>query len=37
MDSMVGNHGHAYRLLEQMDFPEDLVLNHSVEILKKYV
>lgn len=37
VDSMVGNHGHAYRLLEQMDFPEDLVLNHSVEILKKYV
>lgn len=37
VDTMVGNHGHAYRLLNQVDFPAELVLNHSVEIFERYV
>lgn len=33
----VGNHAYAYRLLDEMDFPEELIVNRSVEEYKKYI
>lgn len=36
VDTMVGEHSLAYTLLEQISFPENLVLNSSVELLKKW-
>lgn len=36
-DSAIGEFYMARELLEEIDFPEELVLNHSVEMLKKYV
>lgn len=36
-DSAIGEFHMARELLEEIDFPEELVLNHSVEMLKKYV
>ncbi len=33
----VGGHGYADKLLEEMDFPEELVVNRSVEEYKKYI
>lgn len=35
VDQLVGRHDHAYALLEEIDFPEELVVNRSVEELKK--
>jgi len=37
VDTDVGRHEEALRLLEEMSFPEQLVVNRSVEELKKYV
>ena len=37
IDTDVGNHSYAQALFQEMDFPEELVLNRSVEELKKYV
>lgn len=37
VDTDVGRHEEALRLLEEMNFPEELVVNRSVEELKKYV
>ena len=36
MDIDVGNHQRALDLLEEVHFPEELVVNRSVEELKKY-
>lgn len=36
-DASIGEFQMARSLLEEIDFPEELVLNHSVEMLKKYV
>ncbi len=36
-ETFVGNHESAENLCKQMDFPEELVVNRSVEELKKYV
>lgn len=33
----VGNHEYSDRLLEEMDFPENLIVNRSVEEYKKYI
>ena len=33
----VGNHQYADRLLDEMDFPEHLIVNRSVEEYKKYI
>ena len=32
----VGGHDYAYELLKAMDFPEELVVNRSVEEYKTY-
>lgn len=37
VDTDVGRHDEALELLEEMNFPENLVVNRSVEELKKYV
>lgn len=37
VDTSVGRHDYAYQLLEELDFPEHLVVNTSVEMLKMYV
>lgn len=37
VDTQVGNHEAAYQLIQECGFPEELVLNQSVELLKKYV
>lgn len=37
VDQLVGRHKEAYSLMEEMHFPEDLVVNTSVEKLKKYL
>lgn len=37
MDYLVGNHEYAYDFLKEMDFPEELVVNRSVEELKKWL
>ena len=37
VDTDVGRHDEALQLLEEMNFPERLVVNRSVEELKKYV
>lgn len=37
IDTEVGNHDQAQKLLEQVDFPEELVINRSVDEFKKYV
>ena len=36
-DYLVGNHVYAERILEELGFPETLVVNRSVEEFKKYV
>lgn len=36
-DTLIGEFDMARALLEEICFPEELVLNHSVEMLKKYV
>lgn len=36
-DTLIGEFDMARALLEEISFPEELVLNHSVEMLKKYV
>lgn len=36
-DTLIGGFDCARALLEEMDFPEELVLNHSVDALKGYV
>ena len=36
-DAAIGEFQMARGLLEEISFPEELVLNHSVEMLKKYV
>lgn len=36
-DTLVGNHAYGQRIIEEMDFPQELVLNRSVQELKKYV
>jgi putative hydrolase len=36
-DDLVGNHKYVEELLKEIDFPEELVVNRSVEELKKYV
>lgn len=33
----VGNHFRAYNLLRQVDFPPELVVNHSMEALSQYI
>lgn len=35
-DTEIGNHASAYQLLEETDFPENLVLNTSVSLFLKY-
>lgn len=37
VDTDVGRHDAALQLLEELNFPEELVVNRSVEELKKYV
>lgn len=37
MDYLVGNHGFAYELLKEVDFPEQLVVNQSADMLKKWL
>lgn len=37
IDSAVGGHEFAEKLLKDLDFPEELVVNHSVEELKRFV
>lgn len=37
IDTEVGNHDQAQKLLDQLDFPEELVVNRSVDEFKKYV
>lgn len=37
VDTQVGNHQYAYDLLETCNFPQELVLNQSVESLKKHI
>lgn len=37
VDTDVGNHAEAESMLKQMDFPEELIINRSIEELKKYV
>ena len=37
VDLDVGRHDEALKLLEEIDFPEELVVNRSVEELRKYV
>jgi len=37
MDIDVGNHGYVQQLLEEVQFPEELVVNRSAAELKKYV
>lgn len=36
-DTLIGKFDMARALLEEIDFPEELVLNSSVEMLKKYI
>ena len=37
MDSLVGSHQYVQKILEELQFPEELVVNRSVEVFKKYV
>lgn len=37
IDKLVGNHKDVYDLLQEMEFPETLVVNRSVFALKKYL
>lgn len=37
VDQLVGRHEEAYALLSEINFPEELVVNHSVNGLKKYL
>lgn len=37
VDTFVGRHDYAYQLFEEINFPEHLVVNSSVDLLKKYV
>lgn len=37
VDLDVGNHGYALRYLEELDFPEELVVNAHPELLESYV
>ena len=37
VDTDVGNHDCAIKLLEDVDFPEHLVVNTNLELLKKYL
>lgn len=36
-DTLVGSHSFAESLIEELDFPEELVVNRSVDELRKYV
>lgn len=36
-DTLIGEFDAARSILEEIDFPEELVLNHSLDVLKKYV
>lgn len=36
-DSLVGCHQYVQKILEEMKFPEELIVNRSVEEFKKYV
>lgn len=36
-DTLIGDFPNIYPLLERLKFPEELVLNRSVEALKPYV
>lgn len=36
-DTLIGEFDAARSILEEIDFPEELVLNHSLDALKKYV
>lgn len=36
-DTLVGCHVYAEKLMKKIDFPEDLVLNHSVDAVKKFM
>ena len=36
-DTLVGNHCYGEKIIEDMDFPQELVVNGSVQELKKYV
>jgi len=36
-DTLVGCHAYAERLMKEIDFPEDLVLNHSAAAVKKFL
>lgn len=37
VDVLVGSHENAYQLIEEFGFPEELVVNQSVEMLKSYL
>ena len=37
MDSLVGSHQYVQKILEELQFPEELVVNRSAEVFKKYV
>jgi putative hydrolase len=37
IDMAVGNHDQAAALLEEINFPEHLIVNQDVDFLKKYV
>ena len=37
VDLDVGNHSLAFQLLEEVDFPEELVVNANPELVKKYI
>lgn len=37
VDIMVGNHRYAQEMLNSVDFPEELVINYHLEVLKDYL
>ena len=37
VDTLVGFHKYAWEILEEMNFPEELVVNRSTEELKKFL
>lgn len=37
VDQLVGRHADAYQLLQEMNFPDELIVNQSVKLLKSYL
>ncbi len=37
IDNDVGNHSRSDKILEEVDFPEELIVNRSVALLEQYL